>query len=289
MSDRLSGKTGLLALIGSPVSHSMSPAMYNYSFERLGIDACYLAFDVKEEGVKGAFDAMRLFSMRGMNVTMPDKIEAAKTVDRLSPAARLCGAVNTVVNDGGVLTGYNTDGEGFVKNLTTRGIEVAGKKVVLIGAGGAAASIQAQLALDHVGELALFNKKDGFFSRLTDMKEKLGQETPEVKIGVFDLDETETLRKEIAEADILINATIAGMKPHEDTTVIPDPSFFREGLVVCDTVYNPVETRLLREAKEHGAVTVDGKGMLLYQGVVAFKLYTGQDMPVEEVKERFFS
>ncbi len=289
MIESISGKTGLLCLIGSPVAHSMSPAMYNYSFEKCGIDACYMAFDVKEEDVPAAFSAMRLFSMRGMNVTMPCKINAAKNVDELTPAARLCGAVNTVVNEDGKLIGYNTDGVGFVMNLSAHGIEVKGKKAVIIGAGGAAASIQAQMALDGVAELSLFNKKDRFFERLTDMKEKLKAETPEVKVSVFDLDEQETLRKEIEEAEILINATIAGMKPMEDATVITDPSFFREGLVVADTVYNPVETRLLREAKERGCVCVDGRGMLLYQGVAAFKLYTGQDMPVEEVKNRYFS
>ena len=289
MKENITGHTVMLALIGSPVSHSGSPAMYNYSFDRLGLDFAYAAYDVKEEDTKAAFDAMRLFRMRGMNVTMPCKIEAARLVDELSPAARLCGAVNTVVNEDGKLCGYNTDGEGFVRNLKANGLEVRDKKAVVIGAGGAAAAIQAQLALDGILELSMFNMKDRFFPRLEEMQEKLSKETPEVQTGVYDLEDASVLREKIESADYLINATVLGMKPREEMSVITDRSLFRKGLVVCDTVYNPVETKLLREAAEEGAETIDGRGMLLYQGVVAFSLYTGQEMPVEEVKERFFS
>ena len=131
MEERISGHTGLLALIGSPVGHSGSPAMYNYSFAKLGLDYAYVAFDVKEDQVKEALDAVKLFHMRGINVTMPDKTEAAKYVDELSPAARIIGAVNTIVNDDGKLTGYITDGEGFVHNLKDHGVDIKGKKITV--------------------------------------------------------------------------------------------------------------------------------------------------------------
>ena len=137
MEKRISGHTGLLALIGSPVGHSGSPAMYNYSFEQLGLDYAYVAFDVKETEVKAALDAMRLFKMRGMNVTMPDKVEAARHMDELSPAAQIIGAVNTIVNDDGKLTGHITDGEGFVNNLRDHGVDVKGKKITVAGGGDA--------------------------------------------------------------------------------------------------------------------------------------------------------
>lgn len=289
MENRISGTTGLLALIGLPVGHSGSPAMYNYSFEKLGLDYVYVAFDVKIEDVGKAVDAMRTFKMRGCNVTMPDKTEAAKYVDELSPAARLIGAVNTIVNDDGKLTGYITDGEGFVNNLRDHGIDVAGKKITITGGGGAATAIQVQCALDGAKEISIFNQKDEFFPRTLDMADKIQKEKPDCTVRVFDLADDAKMKEEIGSSNIFINGTIVGMKPMDQQSVVKDVSAFRPGLVVCDVVYNPKETKLLREAKQAGCVCVSGEGMLLWQGVAAFKLYTGQDMPVEEVRERFFS
>lgn len=289
MEARITGHTGLLALIGSPVGHSGSPAMYNYSFERLGLDYAYVALDIKENEVKAAIDAMRLFHMRGCNVTMPDKVEAAKYMDELSPAAQIIGAVNTIVNDDGKLTGYITDGEGFVNNLRDHGIDIKGKKITVAGGGGAATAIQVQCALDGAREISIFNIKDAFFERTLQTAEKIKKAVPEIVVNVYDIADTERMTEEIASSDIFANATIVGMKPMENESVVKDLAAFRPGLVVCDAVYNPEETKLLREAKEAGCTCVGGKGMLLWQGVAAFKLYTGMDMPVEEVKEKFFS
>ena len=289
MEARITGHTGLLALIGSPVGHSGSPAMYNYSFERLGLDYAYVALDIKENEVKAAIDAMRLFHMRGCNVTMPDKVEAAKYMDELSPAAQIIGAVNTIVNDDGKLTGYITDGEGFVNNLKDHGIDIRGKKITVAGGGGAATAIQVQCALDGARKISIFNIKDAFFERTLQTAEKIKKAVPEIVVNVYDIADTERMTEEIASSDIFANATIVGMKPMENESVVKDLAAFRPGLVVCDAVYNPEETKLLREAKEAGCTCVGGKGMLLWQGVAAFKLYTGMDMPVEEVKEKFFS
>lgn len=289
MEARITGHTGLLALIGSPVGHSGSPAMYNYSFERLGLDYAYVALDIKENEVKAAIDAMRLFRMRGCNVTMPDKVEAAKYMDELSPAAQIIGAVNTIVNDDGKLTGYITDGEGFVNNLKDHGIDIRGKKITVAGGGGAATAIQVQCALDGAREISIFNIKDAFFERTLQTAEKIKKAVPEIVVNVYDIADTERMTEEITSSDIFANATIVGMKPMENESVVKDLAAFRPGLVVCDAVYNPEETKLLREAKEAGCTCVGGKGMLLWQGVAAFKLYTGMDMPVEEVKEKFFS
>lgn len=288
MEARISGHTGLLALIGSPVDHSGSPAMYNYSFERLGLDYAYVAFDVKEKDVKQALDAMKLFNMRGMNVTMPDKIEAARCVDELSDAARIIGAVNTIVNEGGKLVGHNTDGIGFVKNLEDHGVTVKDKKITVAGGGGAATSIQVQCALDGAKEITIFNKKDGFFERTLATAEKIRNAVPGCVVNVYDIDDMAKMTEEIGSSDIFVNATIVGMKPMDDQSVVKDLSALRPGLVVADVVYNPVETKLLKDAKAAGCICVGGKGMLLWQGVAAFKLYTGEDMPVEEVRERFF-
>ncbi len=289
MEGRISGHTGLLALIGSPVGHSGSPAMYNYSFEKLGLDYAYVAFDIKEEQVKDALEAMKLFHMRGCNVTMPDKTEAAKYVDKLSPAAQIIGAVNTIVNDDGKLTGYITDGEGFVHNLKDHGIDIKGKKITVAGGGGAATAIQVQCALDGAREITIFNIKDAFFERTFATAEKIRKAVPGIVVNVYDIADTQKMTEEIQSSDIFANATIVGMKPMDDQSVVKDLSAFRPGLVVCDAVYNPEETRLLKEAKEAGCICIGGKGMLLWQGVAAFKLYTGMDMPVDEVKEKFFS
>ena len=289
MEKRITGHTGLLALIGSPVGHSASPLMYNYSFEKLGLDYAYVAFDVKEQDVKAALDAMRLFQMRGMNVTMPDKVEAARHVDELSPAAQIIGAVNTIVNENGKLVGHITDGEGFVNNLKDHGIDIRGKKIAIAGGGGAATAIQVQCALDGAGEIVIFNKKDGFFERTLETAERIRKAVPSCEVKVYDLDDTEKMTEEIGDSDIFVNATIVGMKPMDDQSVVKDLSALRPGLVVADIVYNPEETLLMKQAKAAGCICVGGKGMLLWQGVAAFKLFTGEDMPVEEVKERFYA
>lgn len=289
MESRISGHTGLMALIGSPVGHSGSPAMYNYSFQRLGLDYAYVALDIKEDEVKDAIAAMKLFKMKGGNVTMPDKTEAAKYMDELSPAAQIIGAINTIVNEDGKLIGHITDGEGFVNNLKDHGIDIKGKKITVAGGGGAATAIQVQCALDGVSEITIFNKKDAFFERTIATAEKIKNAVPGINVNVYDIDDVAKMTEEIKSSDIFVNATIVGMKPLDDQSVVKDLSAFRPGLVVCDAVYNPQETKLLREAKEAGCSCVGGKGMLLWQGVSAFKLFTGEDMPVEEVKERFFS
>ena len=288
MEKRISGHTRLLALIGSPVGHSGSPAMYNYSFEKLGLDYAYVAFDVKEDGVKGALDAMRLFNMRGMNVTMPDKVEAARYMDELSPAAQIIGAVNTIVNEDGKLIGYMTDGEGFVNNLKDHGVSIVGKKMVVAGGGGAATAIQVQCALDGAREITIFNKKDSFFERTLATAEKIKAAVPGCIVNVYDIDDDAKMKEELADADIFVNATIVGMKPMDDQSIIKDLSLLRSDLVVADIVYNPEETKLLKDAKAAGCTCVGGKGMLVWQGASAFRLYTGEEMPVEEVKELLY-
>lgn len=288
MEKRISGHTRLLALIGSPVGHSGSPAMYNYSFEKLGLDYAYVAFDVKEDGVKEALDAMRLFHMRGMNVTMPDKVEAARYMDELSPAAQIIGAVNTIVNEDGKLIGHMTDGEGFVNNLKDHGVSIVGKKLVVAGGGGAATAIQVQCALDGAKEIAIFNKRDSFFERTVATAEKIRAAVPTCIVNVYDIDDETRLKEELETADIFVNATIVGMKPMDDQSIIKDVSMLRPELVVADIVYNPEETKLLKDAKAAGCTCVGGKGMLVWQGASAFRLYTGEEMPVEGVKELLY-
>ena len=291
MERRIDGHTKLYALIGSPVGHSGSPAMYNYSFEKLGINSAYLAFDVPLEKTKEAVDALRTLHAGGFNVTMPCKTAVAQLVDRLSPAAELVGACNTVVvEEDGTLTGHITDGIGFVRNLKEHGVEIKGKKIVLLGTGGAATAIAVQAALDGVSGISIFNRKDEFFANGEKTVEKIRNAVPTIEeVCINDLDDTELLTKMIGESDSLINATRAGMSPLENVMPVPE-SCLRPELAVADVVYNPRETLLIRKAKEAGCrAAVGGIGMLLWQGAAAFELYTGQEMPAQEVLEKFFS
>jgi shikimate dehydrogenase len=263
--------------------------MYNYSFEKLGLDYAYVAFDIKVEEVKDYISAMRLLKMKGGNVTMPCKMEVAKYMDELSPAAQIIGAVNTIVNEDGKLVGHITDGEGFVNNLRDHGVEVKGKKLTIAGGGGAATAIQVQCALDGAREISIFNVKDAFFEKVLDTAQKIRNAVPECVVNVYDIADVEKMTQEIQSSDILVNATIVGMKPMDDQSIVKDVKAFHKDLVVADVVYNPEETKMLREAKEAGCTCVGGKGMLLWQGVAAFKLFMGVDMPVEDVKREFFS
>lgn len=291
MEARLSGHTKLYALIGSPVGHSGSPAMHNYSFQRLGIDAAYLAFDVTEEKTADAFRALRTLHAGGFNVTMPCKKEAARLVDRLSPEAALIGACNTVViGEDGTTTGYNTDGTGFLRSLKEHGTDVRGQKVAILGAGGAATAVAVQAALDGAEEIAILNRRSGHSYengvKTAGKIRNAGLDIREVSVG--DLEDKSLLREVIARSDILVNGTRVGMCPMDDLTPVPAEYLHRD-LTVADVVYNPRETRLLREAKAAGCrAVVGGIGMLLWQGAEAFRLFTGQEMPAEEVREKFF-
>lgn len=281
MEKRISGHTGLMGLFGTPVGHSGSPAMYNFSFQHDGLDYAYLAFDVNVEQMPKAFEAIKLFNMKGGNFTMPCKNIAAELVDKLSPAAEIVGACNAFVNENGIITGYITDGMGFTENLRLNGFDVKGKKVVILGAGGAATAIQVQLALEGAKEISIFNIKDNFFTRAEGTKEKLAEKFPECVINVEDLNDNEKLADAVNNCDIVINSTTVGMKPHDDKTLI-DKSLLRKDLVVADTVYNPEKTKMILEAEEAGCKAIGGKGMLLQQGVVNYELFVGKKMPMEE-------
>lgn len=291
MEERITGHTKLYALIGSPVGHSGSPAMQNYSFQRLGIDAAYLAFDIPLDKTKDALDSLRTLRAGGFNVTMPCKTAVAQLVDRLSPAAELVGACNTVVvEEDGTMTGHITDGVGFVRNLKEHGVEITGKKIVLLGTGGAATAIAVQAALDGVDQIAIFNQKDEFYANGEKTVEKIRNAVPNIgEVYIEDLGNKELLKKVIAESDILINATRAGMSPLDDVLPVP-AGYLHKDLAVADVVYNPRETLLIKKAKEAGCrAAVGGIGMLLWQGAEAFRLFTGKEMPAYEVMEKFFN
>lgn len=277
---RISGKTRLVALFGSPVAHSRSPALQNGAFEALGLDYAYLAFDVGPAQLADAVQALRTLNARGANVTMPLKQAICAHLDRLSPAAELAGAVNTVVNDDGVLTGHVTDGEGYMRSLAEAGVEYAGRSMVIVGAGGASTAVAIEAAMQGVKSIALFNRRDEFYdraeSKVAVLRERFGCDA-----RMFDLADTAALRERIAASDILVNGTPIGMEASLGQSVIPDASWFHPHLTVTDLIYVPEETRLLEMAKAAGCRTVGGLGMQRHQGARSFALWTGVEMPME--------
>lgn len=291
MSERLSGHTLLISLIATPIRHSLSPKMHNEAFAKLGLDYAYLAFEVGNEELADAVQGIRALGIRGSNVSMPNKQAIIPYLDEISPAAELVGAVNTVVNkDGkGHLVGHVTDGTGAVRALAEEGVDIKNQIITLAGAGGAGTAIAVQLGLDGAKEVRIFNQKDPSYANAEKTVEKINDRT-NTKASVCDLADQETFKKSIAESSIYIDATGVGMKPLEDQSLINDPEVIRPDLVVFDVVYSPAETKLLKFAKENGAKkAINGLGMMLYQGAEAFKLFTGEEMPVEYIRDLLFN
>lgn len=284
MTQKITGHTELIGLIAYPIRHSSSPEMHNEAFQKLGLDYAYLAFEVGNEDLEDTIKGFRAMKVRGSNVSMPNKTVVHKYLDKLSEAAELCGAVNTIVNDNNVLTGHITDGIGYMKSLEDAGIDTIGKKITVAGAGGAATAIEIQAALDGVAEISIFNRKDKFFERGEKTVKDINERT-KCKATLYDLADLDKLKEEIADSCLFANATGVGMKPLEGQTYIPDTSFFRPDLIVTDTVYEPRETELLKMAKKAGCRTMNGLGMMLFQGAAAFKLWMGKDMPIEHMKK----
>ena len=285
MEKRITGHTELIGLMAYPIRHSSSPAMHNAAFAKLGLDYAYLAFEVDNDSLEGAVQGIRSLKLVGSNVSMPNKTVVHKYLDKLSPAAEMCGAVNTIVNKDGVLTGHITDGTGYMMSLKDNGVDVIGKKMTIVGAGGAATAIEIQAALDGVAEISIFNRKDEFWANAEETVRNINEKT-NCKAQLFDLADLDKLKEEIASSYLFTNATGMGMKPLEGQTYIPDKSFLRPDLIVSDVVYYPRETELLRMAKEVGCKTMNGLGMMLFQGAAAFKMWTGEDMPIEYMKEK---
>ena len=275
----ISGKTRVCGLIGDPVEHSMSPVMHNAAFREIGIDYLYVPFQVKESELGKAIEGMRALNMKGLNVTIPHKVAVLQFLDELDNLAEKIGAVNTIVNDDGVLTGYNTDGTGFLKALLEGGIEPEGKNVVILGAGGASRAISFTLA-DRDAHLVILNRLLEL-----DWAEELANRISQTfsrTVEALELNR-ENLARALEKAEILVNATSVGMSPDIDQSPV-DADLLRPDIIVFDIVYNPIKTRLLREAEMAGAKTVSGVDMLVWQGALAFEQWTGWKAPVELMK-----
>jgi shikimate dehydrogenase len=276
----ISGKTKISCLIGDPVAHTMSPVMHNAAFAKLDLDYAYLPFRVKPEDLSRAVSGLRALNVVGFNVTIPHKVAVMPLLDELDPLAEKIGAVNTVVNANGVLEGYNTDASGFLQALVERGIQPSDKDIVLLGAGGAARAI-AYILIQRNARLTILNRRqelDWAEAIAANIKKDIGKD-----IAVFEL-LPDHLEKALANADILVNATSVGMSPESEISLVP-ARLIRSGLVAVDIVYNPVRTKLLRDAAAAGAVIIEGLDMLVWQGALAFEKWTGRKAPFDLMKE----
>lgn len=285
MTNRIKGTTDLLGLIGYPIKHSKSPHMHNTAFEALGLDYVYLAFEVEDGYIKEALEALKTLGAKGGNITMPHKTKVVEFLDDISPDAKIIGSVNTIkIDENKKVMGYNTDGRGLVKALEEEKVDFKGKKIVMAGAGGAAKAVATQLAFEGAGEIVLFNRTLASAELITS---NINKNIPTCLARSEAMDE-EKLVNEIQDAAILINTTSIGMKATLNEAIISSADQLPKDLFVCDIVYDPDETKLLRLAKEAGCEYMNGLMMMIYQGAIAFNIWTGKDMPIDLIKKEIF-
>jgi shikimate dehydrogenase len=274
----LSGKTKVCGVIGDPIEHTLSPTMHNAAFQALKIDYIFLAFKVQTSELEKAINGIRALGIQGLNVTMPHKNSIIKYMDELDPTAKTVASANTILNKEGKLFGFNTDGVGALNALEQNGVAVKGKKILLLGAGGAAKAIAYTLS-QETDELIILNRTIKPATDLADLlRKKFG--------GKIKADELtpKMIKSNLAKADVLINATSVGMEPNADQTIV-SPEWLKPDLAVMDIVYNPLETRLTKDAKAADLKVVSGVEMLIYQGAASFEIWTACKAPVEVMRK----
>ena len=276
---KIDGYTRLAAVVANPIKHSISPFIHNRAFEATHTNGVYLAWEIEGTDLAETVANIRRYQMFGINLSMPYKEQVIPYLDQLSEEACLIGAVNTVVNRDGTLIGYNTDGKGFFKSLPS--FKISKKRLVLLGAGGAAKAILAQAILDGVSQVSVF-VRSASIEKTRPYLEKLQNETG-FKVDLFALEEVSELQARIIDSDLLVNATSVGM----DGVSLPIPAsvVLPEKLLVADVIYQPFETPFLNWARNQGNHAVNGLGMLLYQAAEAFQLWTGKEMPTDQIWE----
>ncbi|MCS7120936.1 MAG: shikimate dehydrogenase [Candidatus Bathyarchaeota archaeon] len=270
----ISGKTRVCALIGDPVEHSLSPFIHNAAFEHLGLDYVYVVFRVKSEDLGKAIIGIKGLGIHGINVTMPHKIDVIRYLDELDESAKTACSVNTILNDNGKLIGYTTDGAGALMAMKYNNVDPFGKRILILGAGGASRSISFTLA-KVAKKIVILNRTVKKAEMLAGNLMNSGVAS---EVLAFELNK-ENLEAMLSDSDILINATSIGMNSDTETPV--PPNLLRRNLVVFDLVYEPIETRLLRDAKLAGAKTIDGLSMLVHQGAASFEIWTGIKAPID--------
>jgi shikimate dehydrogenase len=273
----ISGKTRVCGVIGDPIEHTLSPTIHNAAFNHLKLDFVFLAFRVKAADLENAIRGMRGLGIHGLNVTMPHKSTVIGYLDEVDPTVKFLGSANTVLNKDGELSGFNTDGVGALKALRENGTELSEKKVLLLGAGGAAKAIAFSLARE-VGELVILNRAAEKAKKLAEALRRIFNK--KVVGGSLSPD---AIAKNLQDSDVLVNATSVGMHPNVSQSIAP-PQWLKPDLAVMDIVYNPIETRLAKDAKAAGAKVISGVEMLIYQGAASFEIWTGRSAPIEVMR-----
>ena len=274
---KLDGYTRLAAVVANPIKHSISPFIHNTAFEATATNGVYVAWEIETSDLEQTIRNIRRYQMFGINLSMPYKEQVIPYLDELSDEARLIGAVNTVVNHDGILVGYNTDGKGFFKSLPS--FTITGKKMTLLGAGGAAKSILAQAILDGANQISVFVRESSM-EKTKSYLDRLEEQTG-FKVDLYALEDVSELQARIAESDLLVNATSVGMDGQ--SSPVPESIVLPETLLVADIIYKPFETPFLKWARSQGNPAVNGLGMLLHQAAEAFQLWTGKEMPTEVI------
>ena len=274
---KLDGYTRLAAVVANPIKHSISPFIHNTAFEATATNGVYVAWEIETSDLEQTIRNIRRYQMFGINLSMPYKEQVIPYLDELSDEARLIGAVNTVVNHDGILIGYNTDGKGFFKSLPS--FAIRGKKMTILGAGGAATAIIAQAALDNAEEIFVFTRQASY-EKIVRKIAAISRQTKS-RIQVLTLEDTDSLQDRINQSDLLVNGTSLGM----DGISMPLPKQIELPcqILVADVIYQPFETPFLKWARNQNVTTINGLGMLLYQGAEAFELWTGKTMPSQEI------
>lgn len=276
---KIDGYTRLAAVVANPIKHSISPFIHNSAFEATNTNGVYLAWEVDATELAETVANIRRYQMFGINLSMPYKEQVIPYLDQLSAEACLIGAVNTVVNREGTLIGYNTDGKGFFKSLPS--FKISRKRLVLLGAGGAAKAILAQAILDGVSQISVFVRSSSI-EKTRSYLEKI-QNATGFRVDLFALEDVQDLQDSITQADLLVNATSVGMDGSSQP--IPTSIVLPEKLMVADVIYQPFETPFLKWARNQGNQSINGLGMLLYQAAEAFELWTGKEMPTDQIWE----
>jgi shikimate dehydrogenase len=273
---RVDSHTVLFGVIGDPIRHSKSPIMMNRAFRETGVNGVYTAFHITADKLGDFIAGVRAMGIRGVNVTIPHKLDVMQYLDRIDESAAAIGAVNTIVNDNGVLTGYNTDGIGYVRSLKEEAEpQLAGKRIVVLGAGGAARGIVYALTKEAPASITIANRTE---QRAIELAASMNGETSVVGVG------NDQLQQACAEADIIINTTPTSMFPSEEESPV-DAAWLRSGAVASDIIYNPMMTKFLVEAERAGCRIHTGVGMFIYQGAYAFEYWTGLPAPTAAMRE----
>lgn len=282
---RITGATRFMGVMGESLEHSSSPEIHNAAFEKLGWDYAYIPLVVAPDQLEIAVRGLEALGFLGYNVANPYKKRVVPYLHEISRVAEIIGAVNTVVIQDGRSLGDNVDGAAFMRNLVLNGVNILGKKITVLGLGGAASAVMVQAALDGVASIDVFNRNPADTEDGQNLIERLRECSP-CEVALYDMADAAKLKESLSESTLVLNATVIGS--HDEAGSPFDESFLTPELIVADLVYSPRETELLKMAKAHGNKTVDGVGTFLQQAAIGERLWLGREMPLDYIRQRFF-